>query len=232
MRIKILAIGAVMAAVIGGGTASAALQNQLNVDILQKAQGKPATVKVYAQNYDSAGKVPERISQVVLKSKSAKWNGKAVTKCTSPIPDKNLPAGPITPACPSKSLIGTGTAVALAGNAGEAVPPQGGANYITSKLKFYNYKPQSGAKVSILIEAVSDQPIPDATIYMTANVDSKGTLTAKIPNVSDIPTNLAQFYPNKNINIIEFKSTLNPKRTKLFMLKKGNLNAELTVTRE
>lgn len=232
MRIKILVIGAALAAVVGGGSATAALQNQLTVDVLQKAQGKPATVKVFAVNEDSANKIPERISKVVLKSKSAKWNGKAVPKCTSPLPDKNLPAGPIQPACSSKALVGSGSAIVLAGVAGETVPPQGGANYVTSKLKIYNYKPQPGAKVSMLIEATSDQPIPDAKLYVVANVDSKGTLTANIPNVGDIPTNLAQFYPGKNLNIIRFQATLNSKRTKYFMLKKGNLNADLTVTRE
>lgn len=239
MRIKILIIGAALAAVVGGGSATAALQNQLNVDILHKGQGYPATVKVYAQNYDSAGIIPERVRQVVLKSKSAKWNGKAVPKCTSVIPSKDVPAGPISPACSSKSLVGTGTAIVLAGNKNEPVPPQGGANYVTSKLKIYNYKPSPGDKVTMLIEAISDQPIPDATIYMLAHVNSKGTLTATIPSVTEIPTNLAQFYDNpetpaieKNLHIIEFKSTLNSKRTKYFMLKKGNLNAELTVTRE
>ncbi len=104
MRIKILVIGAALAAIVGGGSASAALQNQLNVDILQKGQGYPAAVKLFASNYDSAGVIPQRISQVVLKSKSAKWNGRAVPKCSSPVPDKNLPAGPISPACSTPSV--------------------------------------------------------------------------------------------------------------------------------
>lgn len=232
MRIKILVIGAALAAIVGAGSASAALQNQLTVDILHKAQGKPATVKVFAKNEDSAGKIPERISQVVLKSKTAKWNGRAVSKCTSPLPDINQPSAPIDPPCKSKTLVGSGSAVVLAGLAGEPVPPQGGANYVEAKLKIYNYKPQPGAKVTLLIEAISDQPIPDATIYTVANIDSKGTLSANIPSPATIPTNLAQFYPGKNFSVIRFQATMNSKRTKLFMLKKGNLNADLIVTRE
>lgn len=235
MRIKIMALVVASAALaIGalGGSATAALQNQLNVDILQKAQGSPATVKVFATNEDSAGKIPERISKVILKSKSAKWNGKAVPKCTSAIQSNDQAAAPISPACSSKSLVGTGTATVLAGIAGEPVPPQGGANYVDAKLKIYNYKPQPGAKVSFLVEAISDQPVPDAYIYMIANVSSNGTMTAIIPSPATIPTNLAQFYPGKNFSVIKFAATLNPKRTKLFSLKKGNLNAELTVVRE
>lgn len=231
MRIKILVIGAALAALVGTGTASGALQNQLNVDVLQKAQGQPAAVKVFAQNYDSAGIIPERISQVVLKSKSAKWNGKAVPKCTSPIPTREV-GGAIVPSCSSKSLVGTGSAIVLAGNKGEPVPPRGSSYYVEAALKIYNYKVSPGDKVTLLLESISDQPVPDAHVYTLAHINSKGTITANIPSVNDIPLNLAQLYPSRNLHIIEFKSTLNSKRTKLFMLKKGNLNAELTVTRE
>jgi hypothetical protein len=235
-RARILLTGACAVAVLGTGNAGAALQNQLNVDIIQKSQGKPATVKVYASNKDtnpdgSLRNIPERISKVVVKSKSAKWNPRAVKKCTSPVPSKEV-GGTIVPACPSSTQVGTGSGVILAGKAGRQAPPRGSAYYAEGTIKIFHYQTQPGDKVTLLVETISDQPVPDAHLYVLAHVDSRGTLTANIPNVGDIPLNLAQFYPERDLCVIEFSATLNPRRTKFFMLKKGNLNMELSVKRE
>lgn len=235
-RIRILLAGACIAAVLGTGSAGGALQNQLNVDILQKSQGKPATVKVYATNKDtnpdgSLRNIPERISKVVVKSKSAKWDPRAVKKCTSPLPTKEV-GGTIVPACSASTQVGSGSGVILAGKAGQPAPPRGSAYYAEGSIKIFHYATQPGDKVTLLIETISDQPVPDAHLYVLAHVDARGTLTTNIPNVADIPLNLAQFYPGRDLCVIEFTATLNPKRSKFFMLKKGNLNMELSVTRE
>jgi hypothetical protein len=214
MRIKLIAIATVVAALaIGVGMSNAALQNSVSVNVKFKKPGAGGTVSIALTNEDTKQIVPQRISQMIVTSKSVKWNKKALPYCNitiptnaagnntsaflAPKPGKSNPAS-ITKACPLKSLVGTGTFTAKVGTPGAAYDC-GSAACISGYVYLYNYKPQAGDQAAFVAWINSDIPVQNANQYMYVGVNKKGTITSNLPDRGDIPPTIADNLPAGSI---------------------------------
>jgi hypothetical protein len=262
MRIKLIALATVVAALaIGATTANAALQNSVSAQVKFAKAGGPGTINLTLNNIDESvgtpgyGKVTERIKQLIVTSKSVGYNSKALPYCTlpggqipsnalnnnnsvqlTPVPGKNNTAA-IKKACPEKSLIGKGTFTAVDGTVGSAADC-GQAGCIKGAVYAYNYKPAGGDKLGTLAVIQSDTPVPNAWQYMYVGVNSKGTLTANIPSWSELPPIISQYLPQGTITMtslsLKLTSPKPPKGKKpIFTIKSfKNLDVGGSIVRE
>ncbi len=195
MRIKVISVVAAVALVAVGVTASnASFRSEASVKIKLAKAGAPAKVTMVIDNTDSAN-VPQRISSVVTTSKVAKFNSKAVPQCTSKIPtnaDGDNNAAAINPACPAGSKVGSGKFTANTGVVGQPIPFSD-LGKIDGTLNVYNYKPQGGEQAALLLEIMSDTPVPDAHQYSRVSISNSGVLTSTIPNTADLPPKVSDF---------------------------------------
>lgn len=193
MRIKIVSLVAVVAALaVGVAASNASFRTEATVTVKLAKAGAPAKVSIVIDNTDSAN-VPQRISSIVMTSKVAKFNSKAVAQCTTAVPTNaagtNTGAA-LNPACPSGSKVGTGTFTANTGVPGQPIPFND-LGVITGTINVYNYKPAAGQQASLLLELMTNTPVPDTHQYMLAGVSSAGVVTSNVPNVADFPPNVA-----------------------------------------
>lgn len=260
MRIKLIALATVVAALaIGATSANAALQNSVSAKVNFAKAGGPGTVELKLTNIDESvgtpgyGKVTERIKQLIVKSKSVAVNSKALPFCNLPgnvipsnalgnndstqrvyIPGKSNSAA-IKKACPSTSLIGKGTFTAVDGTVGQAADCSQ-AGCIKGNLYAYNYKPASGDKLGAVVLIQSDTPVPNAYQYMY--VGWRGdTLTANVPAWSDLPPIISQYLPQGTITMTSMTLKLTapkPKKGKpIFTIKSfKNLDVFGSIVRE
>lgn len=200
MRIKILSFAAVVAALAIGVTASnASFRSETSAKVTIAKAGAPAKVVMTIDNTDTT-KVPERISSVVISSKVAKFNGSAVPACGTAVPTNAAGtnnAGKINPPCPAKSKVGKGTWVANTGTPGEPIPPDLGT--LSGTMNVYNYKKAGGEQAALLMEVMSDIPVPNAHQYIRVGVSNSGVLNAVLPNTADLPPTVANFLRNPNL---------------------------------
>lgn len=202
MRFKLITVLAALAALAVGVTASnAGLHSSTTVKIKIAKAKAPASVVMNIDNTHTnaagVGIVPERINQVVITSKAAKWYSKGAVQCKVVIPSAaagNNDGSDIGKNCPSKSKIGSGTFIANAGTPGTVYDP-GDAGRITGVMKVYNYKAPAGAQAALLLDAESKTPVPGVHQYILAVVKG-GKLTASVPNMADLPTNLSNLFKN------------------------------------
>lgn len=201
MRIKILSLVAVVAALaVGVTTSNASFRSEVSVKATLAKAGAPAKVAMTIDNTDSA-KVPERISSVVVTSKGVKFNSSAVKACTSKVPtnaDGDNNAAEINPPCPAKSKVGKGSSILNTGTPGQPIPPDLGT--LTSTINIYNYKKSGGEQAALLLEALSDIPVPNAHVYIRVGISNSGVATSLVPNTADLPPAVANFLRNPDLS--------------------------------
>jgi hypothetical protein len=199
MRIKLISIVAVVAALAVGVTASqASLTGGSNVKVSLPKAGGPAKVTIVINNTDNV-LVPQRVSSVVVTSKAAKWNSKAVPYCKKTVPTNA--AGNNNGAslrCPKNSRVGTGKFTVNIGNPGQPIPTDLGI--INGAINVYNYKPKSGQQAALLFEQIADRPIPDTHVYILAGVTKSGVYSATIPNTIDLPPAVSNLLRNPDMS--------------------------------
>lgn len=243
MRIKIVSIVAVVAALAVGVTASnASFRTEASMKIKIAKAGAPAQTSIVVDNTDSAN-VPQRISSVVMTSKVAKFNSKALPQCTTKIPtnaDGDNNAAALNPACPSGSKVGSGTFVANTGVVGQPIPFSD-LGVIDGTLRVYNYKPQGGEQAALLLEIMSDKPVPDAHQYQRISISNGGVITSVLPNTADLPPNVANLLlinPPTNMNfrttsMANFKLTVKSPKAKKgkkpFLTLKNTKNMDFSI---
>lgn len=202
MRIKIISAVAVIAALAIGATASnATFRSEVAVKVKLAKAGAPAKLTMVIDNTDSAN-VPDRISSVVVTSKVAKFNSKAVPQCSTPVPSNaagNNTGAALNPACPKGSKIGSGKFTANTGIEGQPIPFND-LGVINGAINVYNYKPGPGEQAALLFELMSDTPVPDTHQYMRAGVTKGGVVVANIPNVADLPPKVADLLRNPDMS--------------------------------
>lgn len=268
MRIKLIAIATAIAALaFGVATSQASLQQKVSVNVKFKKAGGPGTIKVSLENLEPSGGnpdalVPERISQLIVSSKSVGYNSKALPYCkivpTQTVGGKDEiptnaagnnrsdflapePGGKNTQTvlknCPTKSLVGKGTFEAVVGQVRQPFDPSQ-SGLITGKVFAYNYKPRSGDQAAMVVWIQSDNPVPNANQYQYVGVSKKGVITAILPNRGDIPPNIAAVLPDGTISMTKLSLTLTsptpPKGKKpLFTIKSfSNLDVTGQLVRE
>jgi hypothetical protein len=239
MRTKLIALATVVAALAIGVTASqASLQQSVSVNVKFKKAGGPGTVSVKLENLEPSGGnpnalVPERISKLIVSSKSIAYNSKALPYCKI-VPSETVggkdeiptnaagnnlshqlspePGGSnsavVLKNCPTKSLLGKGTFEAVVGTVRAAFDPSQ-AGQITGKVYSYNYKPRPGDQAAMVVWIQSDNPVPNANQYTYVGVNKKGVLTAEIPTRDQIPANIAAALPDGIISLTKLNLTLN-----------------------
>lgn len=235
MRIKLILVATVVAALaIGVVSSNAALQTSTSVNVKLAKAGAPATVVTEIKNADNAGLVPQRVSAITIASKVAKWNSKAIPQCASTIPTNaqgNNNAAQISPACPAKSKVGSGTFTVNTGTVGQPIP--GDLGIISGTVNVYNYKPGSNA-AALLFEIKSDVPVPNAHQYQLATVTKSGVLSASIPNTTDLPPAVQQFLVGRTTSLNNLKVTIKSpkpaKGKKPFLTLKNTKNLDFVVT--
>lgn len=199
MRIRLISIVAGVAALAIGVTASqASLTGGTNVKVKLAKAGAPAQVTVAIDNTDKVN-VPRRISSVLVTSKDAKWNSKAVPFCKKSVPTNA--AGTNTGAalkCPKNSKVGQGKFSVNIGTPGQPIPTDLGV--INGVINVYNYKPQGGEQAALLLEEITDRPIPDTHIYIRAGISKSGVFTAIVPNTGDLPPNVSNLLRNPDLS--------------------------------
>lgn len=239
MRFKMIIALAVIAAVAVGVTASnAALRSETSLKIKLAKAKAPASVvmKVDNSNFNTPGNpygggiVPERINEVVITSKSAKWSGKGAVQCKIPIPSAaagNNTGAIANPGCPAKSKVGTGDFIATAGTPGQPYDT-GDAGVITGTLTIYNYKPSGGAQAALLLEAKSKNPVPNVYQYILATVKG-GVLKASIPNMADLPVSLSNLFKvgdtYKTLSMATMNTKINSPKSKTPLLTLNNFKS-------
>jgi hypothetical protein len=216
MRIKLIALATVVAALaVGVVTSQAALQQKVSVNVNIPKPGAAGTVKVSLKN-DDPGKVPERIKTIVVTSKSVKWNSKAVPYCNVKIPtnaDGDNNAAKLT--CPSKSKVGSGKFLVNTGIPGQAPPAE--LYVIDGNVTVYNYKPRPGNVAGFLVEIQSDVPVPNAHQYQYVGITRAGVMTAEIPNTADLPPQVRDILlnlPGRQISLNSLDLTLKAPKVK------------------
>lgn len=242
MRIKLIAIATVVAALAIGVTASqASLQQTVSVNVKFKKAGGPGSIKVSLTNLEPSGGnpdalVPERISQLIVKSKSVKYNSKAYPYCKIIPPGSTTDTIPTNQAgnnnsdflapepnqqnsstvlknCPLKSLIGKGSFEAVVGTVRQPFDPSQ-SGLITGKVYAYNYKPRSGDQAAMVVWIQSDNPVPNANQYQYVGISKSGTITAVLPSRGDIPTKIADLLPPGTISMTKLSLELKSQKVK------------------
>jgi hypothetical protein len=235
MRIKLIVIATAIAALaIGVGSSSATLNSTTSANVNVPKPGGPGSVKLVIDNTDNA-LVPQRISEIQISSKAAKWNAKAVAQCKSTIPT-NLAgtnnAGEISPPCPSGSKVGTGKFTVNTGTPGQPIPADLGT--ISGDINIYNYKPAAGSTASLLIEILSDIPVPNAHQYQLATISKSGTIDTKVPTMDELPPSVKNILspPSapRTVALSHFETTIKSKGKKPFFTLKQNKKLDFNVT--
>lgn len=201
MRTKILSLVAVVAALaVGVSASSASFRSETSAKVTLAKAGAPATLVMKVDNTDTL-KVPDRISSVVVTSKSAKFNSAAVPACTTAVPTNAAGtnnAAEINPKCPAKSKVGKGTWIANTGTPGQPIPADLGT--LSGTTNIYNYKKAGGEQAALLMELMSDIPVPNAHQYIRVSISNSGVVTALVPNTADLPPAVANFLRNADLS--------------------------------
>jgi hypothetical protein len=238
MRIKLIALATVVAALAIGVTASqASLQQSVSVNVKFKKAGGPGTVSVNLENLEPAGGnpdalVPERIAKLIVSSKSIAYNSKALPYCKvvpsetvggkDEIPTnaaQNNLSHQLTPepgASNTQTILKNCPTKSLIGKGtfeavvGTVRQPfdPSQAGLITGKIFSYNYKPRPGDQAAFVVWIQSSNPVPNANQYSYVGVSKKGVLTASIPTRDEIPPNIASALPEGTISLTKLKLTL------------------------
>lgn len=239
MRIKMILIATVVAALaIGVSVSNAALQQSVKVNVKVAKPGAAGSVSVNYTNQDDAGIVPQRTASLVVTSKVAKWNSSGAGVCKSPIPVNPAAnnVAEISPACPSSSKVGKGTFTVNTGTVGQPIPAELGT--ISGNVNVYNYKPAGGSQAALLFEILSDSPVQNAHEYTLGQITRSGTLSAKIPNTTDLAPALQQFLTGRTTSLTSLNLTIKSPKVKkgkkpLFTLKNTkNLDIAAQVIRD
>lgn len=262
MRIKLIAIATMVAALAIGVTASnAALQNTVSVQLKFKKAGGPGSLKLSLTNTEDGGLVPQRIAKMIISSSSGVYNSKALPYCkivpTQTVGGKDEiptnaagnntsdflapePGGKnsatVLKNCPLNTLVGKGTFEAVVGTVGQPYNPAQ-AGLVTGKAYLFNYKPRSGDQAAFVAWIQSNNPVPNANQYQYVGISKKGVITTILPNRGDIPPNIAAVLPEGTISMTKLNLTLTspkPKKGKpIFSVKSfSNLNVSGQLIRE
>jgi hypothetical protein len=267
MRIKLIALATAIAALaFGVVTSQAALQQKVTVNVKFKKAGGPGSIKIQYENLEPSGGnpdalVPERIAKIIVTSKAAGYNSKALPYCKV-VPTQTVggadeiptnaagnnrsdfltpePGGKNTQTvlknCPLSTLVGKGTFEAVIGTVRQPFDP-GASGLITGKVYAYNYKPRSGDQAAMVVWIQSDNPVPNANQYQYVGISKSGVITAILPNRGDIPPNIAAVLPDGTISMTKLSLDLTspkPKKGKpLFTIKSfSNLDLVAQLVRE
>lgn len=216
MRIKLIALATVVAALaVGAMTSQAALQQKVSVNVNIPKPGNGGTIKVSLVNNDP-GQVPERIKQIIVTSKTVKWYSKALPYCNVTIPTNaagNNNAAKLS--CPSKSRVGRGNFLVNTGVREQGIPAE--LYEINGNITAYNYKPRSGDVAAFLVEIQSDVPVPNAHQYQYVGISRAGVMKADIPATEDLPPQVRDILlnlPGRKIALNTINLTLTAPKVK------------------
>jgi hypothetical protein len=237
MRIKLFVIAVAIAALAVGVTSSSAtLNTSTSANVNVPKPGGPGSVKLVIDNTDNAV-VPQRISKVTIASKAAKFNSKAVPQCKSKVPtnaDGDNNAAEITPACPKASKVGSGKFTVNTGTVGQPIPSDLGT--ISGDVNIYNYKPSGGTQAVLLLEIMSDIPVPNAHQYQLAPISKAGVISTTVPTTDDLPPAVKNILSPpgapRTTSLAHFETTIKSHGKKPFFTLKQNKKLDFNVTLE
>lgn len=255
MRAKLIVLAvALLAMAVPVATSEAALQNAVQAKLHFKKAGGPGSIFVQLVNMDdvplpegkplsrrglsmalrNGGLVPQRLKRIVIQSRSARFNRRALPYCKvvfrgqARIPTRadgitgaeELTYVPgqrnsrsVSRACPKRSILGRGDFTATVGTPGQPYnPAQAGA--LEGTIIVYNYRPARGDTLGTVVRLHVDNPVP-STQYIYTGVSKRNVLTANVPSRAEIPTNLDATIPPGELSMTSVNLSLKaptPKR--------------------
>lgn len=230
MRIKLFVASAVVSVIALASVAGAAVDDTVGVDVYVKKPGDAGKVTMRVRNFETRPNiVAQRINQVIIKSKTAKWDKRGADICSAVLTNNGDPLG-----CPKKSKVGSGKFKADLGVPGT---PKDGAclDEGDGTIEVFNFKPGPGEKVAMLVEARTIRPLQNVFVQLHVGVAANGTIVATVPDRDQLPDGLkAILKPGCHVSLTSFDITIqSPKGKKkpFFTLKKGVLNMDFQLVR-
>lgn len=158
-----------------------------------KKAGREVRATMYYTNTNSnAGIAPERVNQILVSSRTLKWNSRArgVPRCGASIPnDGNAPR------CSSRSKVGSGTITGIFGQPLQSATLLGPLAPVTGSVTIYNYRPASGNQARLLAVVRTRTPLAGVSINVLVPVSRSGTLTINVPDVPQMPAAIGAALP-------------------------------------
>lgn len=150
-----------------------------------KKAGREVRATVYYTNTNSnAGIAPERVNQILVSSRTLKWNSRArgVPRCGAAIPNDGR-----APRCSSRSKVGSGSITGIFGQPLQSATLLGVLSPVNATVTLYNYKPASGNQARLLAVVRTRTPLAGVSINVLVPVSRGGTLTINVPDVAQMP---------------------------------------------
>ncbi len=230
----------VVAAAIGTAAmampAHAALNDRAYLNVTgsgAKKAGKAVNVGLGMAVSDSnPAIVPARVSEVIVRSRTLKFNARArgLRTCSATLPTNGAAAR-----CPSRSKVGSGKFTAVFGFPGQPIATIDPAKALSSgRIAIYNYRRSSGQQARLLAVITAGKPV-NYTVNLLVPVTRSGVATIVMPDMKDLAPLVRELYPaGTRLVATSFDVKLRAKRQrrgKPFMYLRTLKRLEIRVTR-
>jgi hypothetical protein len=216
--------------------ADAALNDRAYLNVTgpgAKRAGKAVNVGLGMAVSDSnPALVPARVSDVIVRSRTLKFNARArgLRTCTASLPTNGAAAR-----CPSRSKVGSGKFKAVFGFPGQPIATIDPAKALSSgRITIYNYKRQSGQQARLLAVITASVPV-NYTVNLPVPVTRSGVATIVMPDMKDLAPIVRDLYPaGTRLVTTSFDAKVRAKsqrRGKPFMYLRTLKRLEIRVTR-
>lgn len=158
-----------------------------------KKAGREVRSTLYFTNTNSTpGFAPERLNQILVSSRTLKWNSRArgVPRCGARIPNDGNP-----PRCSSRSKVGSGRISGTFGQPMQSSLLLGVLSPVSATVTLYNYRPARGNQARLLAVIRTRTPLAGVSINVLVPVSRGGTLTINVPDVAQMPPAIGAALP-------------------------------------
>lgn len=158
-----------------------------------KKAGREVRATLYYTNTNSnAGFAPERVNQILVSSRTLKWNSRArgVPRCGARIPNDGS-----APRCSRRSKVGSGNVTGIFGQPLQSATLLGVLSPVSGSVTLYNYKPARGNQARLLAVIRTRTPLAGVSINVLVPVSRSGTLTINVPDVAQMPPAIGAALP-------------------------------------
>lgn len=176
-----------------------------------KKAGREVRATVYYTNTNSnAGFAPERVNQILVSSRTLKWNSRArgVPRCAASIPNDGS-----APRCSSRSKVGSGSITGIFGQPKQSAMLLGVLSPVSGSVTLYNYRPAGGNQARLLAVVRTRSPLAGVSINVLVPVSRGGTLTINVPDVAQMPPAIgAALPPGSRFMLTSLTATVTAKK--------------------
>lgn len=176
-----------------------------------KKAGREVRATLYYTNTNSnVGFAPERVNQILVSSRTMKWNSRArgVPRCGARIPNDGS-----APRCSRRSKVGSGRITGIFGQPKQSAILLGVLSPVSGTVTLYNYKPARGNQARLLAVVKTRTPLAGVSINVLVPVSRAGTLTIDVPDVAQMPPAIiAALPPGTRFMLTSLTATVTAKK--------------------